>query len=134
MSLTGKRIICVTVFAVIIGFWGCNENDSSKVSNGSFGVNLIKNSSFENWADSIPDEWKARTIDEISSEGGLVNRCTRSSKDKMSGNYSCYFESPDPTDKWVALVQVVPVSAGHDLIISSDIRTKNLRSSSIHDA
>ncbi len=134
MSLTGKRIVCVIVFAVIIGFWGCNENNSSKVSNGSFGVNLIKNSSFENWADSIPDEWKMRTIDEISSEGGLVNRFARSSKDKMSGNYSCYFESHDTTDKWVALVQVVPVIAGHDLIISSDIRTKNLRSSSIHDA
>ena len=134
MSLTGKKITCVIVFAAVIGFWGCNEDDSSKVSDGSFGVNLLKNSSFENWADSIPDEWKVRTIDEISSEGGSVNRFARASEDIISGNYSFYFESHDTTDKWVALVQVVPVIAGHDLIISSDIRSKNLRSSAIRNA
>ncbi|MCD6378955.1 hypothetical protein J7M07_00740, partial [bacterium] len=127
MFLSEKRIIYSVVFAVVTIFLGCKGNDLDKASNVSFGVNLIENPSFEKWVDSIPDGWEERVIDEVSSEGAAVNRFKKSSEDKKSGNYSCCFEGHDTTNKWIALVQVVPVIGGSDLIISSDIKTKSLR-------
>ena len=127
MFLTKKKIVCVLLFTVFPIFMGCNGDESGKPENVQLGVNLIKNSSFEEWNDSIPDGWKARIIDEVSSEGELVNRVKRSSEDKKSGDYSCSFESNDSTHKWVALVQVVPVMEGNDLLVSTGDKTKNLQ-------
>ena len=132
MFLSKKVIICVFSVILVVSL-GCGGSDSKKERDLSFGVNLIKNPSFEEWTDSVPDGWKARMIGELSSKDGTANRVKRSSVSK-SGNYSCYISGDDTTDKWIGLVQLVPVAEGHDLILSSDIKTESLRKESGHNA
>jgi len=116
------------VSLTVVTLLGCGEKDSEKVPEVDFGVNLLKNPSFEEWPDSLPAGWQGKSVSDSTSDEMNVNIVQPSSKYKQDGEYSCYFLADSTTDTWLALTQIVPVVPGYDLVISSRVKSVGLRS------
>ena len=112
---------------------GCGEKAQRKEvpkaqgeedSKAQVGVNLLKNPSFEEWAGNHPLHWNLTPFE---SGGTRTVRYGRSTDEKVSGNYSFYLEGRALIDRWMVLVQRVPVLPRYRLRYGGQMRGKDLQ-------
>ena len=118
-----RTILLLSLSLFTLSLSGCSPKDE-ELPDVPIGVNLVKNSSFEQWIGVIPRDWELRLHGE---EGKNRVYYGRSSEQKNTENFSFYIRGVYNTDEWYLLVQRVPVIPDYMITFSGALSSKNIK-------
>ncbi len=118
------RIRCLSALLAIMALLCLGCGGERELPEVPIEINLIENPSFESWENDIPAGWELRHMD---GDGEVTNRYGRATNEKWDGESSFMLRGVYDTDRWMVLVQRVPVIPGYKMIVSAMMKTVNLR-------
>lgn len=120
-TIRSSALIILSLF--VLSLAGCGAKDE-ELPDVPVGVNLVKNSSFEQWIGEIPRDWELRMLGE---KGQNKVYYGRSSEEKNTENFSFYMRGTYSTDEWYILVQRVPIIPDYMITFSGAMSSKNIK-------
>ena len=118
-----RSILLFSLSFFVLFLSGCGAKDE-ELPDVPTGVNLVKNSSFEQWIGDVPRDWELRLLGD---EGKNRVYHGRSSEQKNTENFSFYIRGVYDTDEWYVLVQRVPIIPDFMITFSGALSSKNIK-------
>ena len=123
MSSSMVRSLSLLILALfVLSLAGCGSKEED-LPDVPVGVNLVKNSSFEQWIGETPRDWELILLGE---EGENKVYYGRTSEEKNTENFSFYMRGTYRTDEWYILVQRVPIIPDYMITFSGAMSSKNI--------
>ena len=121
-SRISRSMMLLALGLFALGLAGCGEKEE-ELPDVPIGVNLLKNSSFEQWVGKVPRDWELRLHGEKGKNKVFYGK---SSEEKNTENYSLYIRGVYNTDEWYAIVQRVPIIPDYMVTISGALSSKGI--------
>ncbi|MCK4235552.1 MAG: hypothetical protein KAX38_00435, partial [Candidatus Krumholzibacteria bacterium] len=128
--MSAEKRCLLFIFCLILALSVCGNSESGTVPEEEelpeipLKINLIKNPSFEDWNGNVPANWELRRF---KGDGKIMNMYGKSSDEKNSGQFSFYLRGLFNVDRWMVLVQRLPITPGYRLNFSAAIRSQNVK-------
>ncbi len=118
----------VVLLACAFALAGCGGKGGTKAAGGAppkipLDSNLVVNPSFEQWNGAVPKGWQ---IEHFEGTGNREEEYGKSIEYFKSGRFAFYLRGVFNTDRWMVLVQKVPVLPGYRIEFGAELKPLGL--------
>lgn len=115
-------LVCVLALAGCGGRGG-KQGQAEALAKVPLDSNLVANPSFERWVNAVPADWQ---LEYFEGPGKMEEYYGKSIDFMKSGQFSFYLRGVFNTDRWMVLVQRIPVIPGYRIEFAAELKAVGL--------